>query len=42
MKMANAPERDLEAFVKFYYTEDAMTLSPNEPAIVGRASQIAW
>jgi predicted ester cyclase/ketosteroid isomerase-like protein len=38
----NAPDRDFEAAVKFYYTEDAMTLSPNEQAVQGRASQIAW
>jgi ketosteroid isomerase-like protein len=42
IKMLNAPEKDVEAFVEFYYAENAMTLSPNEPAIVGRASQIAW
>lgn len=39
---APRPEKDVEAFVEFYYAENAMTLSPNEPAIVGRASQIAW
>lgn len=42
IKMLNAPGKDFEAFVKFYYAENAMTLSPNEPAIVGRAGQIAW
>ncbi len=42
IKLFNAPDRDFEAAVKFYYTEDAMTLSPNEPAVQGRASQIAW
>ena len=42
IKMLNAQDKDFEAFVKFYYTENAMTLSPNEPAIVGRANQIAW
>jgi len=42
LKMVNSPEKDFEAFVKFYYTEDAMSLSPNEPAIQGRANQIAW
>ncbi len=42
IRLFNAPERDFEAAVKFYYTEDAMTLSPNEPAVQGRASQIAW
>jgi ketosteroid isomerase-like protein len=42
IKLFNAPDRDFEAAVKFYYTEDAMTLSPNEPAVKGRASQIAW
>ena len=41
-KLFNAPERDFEAAVKFYYTEDAITLPPNEPAVRGRASQIAW
>jgi ketosteroid isomerase-like protein len=41
-KLFNAPERDFAAAVKFYYTEDAMTLSPNEPVVQGRASQIAW
>jgi ketosteroid isomerase-like protein len=42
IKMCNAPEKDFEAFVKFYYTEDAMSLAPNEPAVKGRANQIAW
>lgn len=42
IKLFNAPGRDFEAAVKFYYTEDAMTLSPNEPAVQGRANQIAW
>ncbi len=42
LKMLNAPEIDFEAFVKFYYTEDAMTLPSHEPAVQGRASQIAW
>ena len=42
LKLINAPERDFAAFVKFYYTEDAMTLPPNEPAVQGRASQTAW
>jgi ketosteroid isomerase-like protein len=41
-KMINAPEKDFEAIVKFYYTEDAMSLAPNEPAVQGRANQIAW
>ena len=42
IKLFNAPDRDFEAAVKFFYTEDALTLSPNEPAVQGRASQIAW
>jgi ketosteroid isomerase-like protein len=42
IKMINAPQKDFEAFVKFYYTEDAMSLAPNEPAVQGRANQIAW
>lgn len=41
-KLFSVPERDSEAAVKFYYTEDAMTLPPNEPAVQGRANQIAW
>jgi ketosteroid isomerase-like protein len=42
IRLFNAPERDFEAAVKFYYTEDAMTLPPNEPAVRGRTSQVAW
>jgi ketosteroid isomerase-like protein len=42
LRMLSAPEIDFEAFVKFYFTEDAMTLPSHEPAVQGRASQIAW
>jgi ketosteroid isomerase-like protein len=42
IKFMNPPIRDFEAGVTFYYTEDAMTLPPNEPVVQGRASQIAW
>jgi len=41
-KMINAPERDYQAIVEFHYTEDPMSLAPNEPAMQGRAGQIAW
>jgi ketosteroid isomerase-like protein len=42
LRIVNAPEIDFEAFVKFYYTEDATTLPSHEPAVQGRDSQIAW
>jgi ketosteroid isomerase-like protein len=42
VKLMNPPIKDFEAAVKFYYTEDAMTLPPNEPVVQGRANQIAW
>jgi ketosteroid isomerase-like protein len=42
LKLFNAPERDFEAAVKFLYTEDAITLPANQPAVQGRANQIAW
>jgi ketosteroid isomerase-like protein len=42
LRILSAPEIDFEAFVRFYFTEDAMTLPSHEPAVQGRASQIAW
>lgn len=42
VKLFNSPSKDFATAVKFYYTEDAITLPPNEPAVQGRADQIAW
>ncbi len=42
LAMLNAPTKDWAAFVKFFYTEDAIALPPNAPAVKGHEAIIAF
>jgi ketosteroid isomerase-like protein len=42
LAMLSAPTKDWAAFVKLFYTEDAITLPPNAPAVKGQEAIIAF